>query len=133
MLLEIYFGQPIHSVRTPSADPCSALSGFSGSSSRNKSDNGGGRLGHVSAGGGGVAGHGESGSSVTDYTAIAFEWARRERKNMSAAFGGAVKHCISCQLQPRTNWSDESFQYSMVDQVLLPMMRELQGCLEQSI
>jgi hypothetical protein len=135
MLLEIYFGHSIHSIRAPKAEGCSSQSCYSGRSSCIRSGDGAGSLSHTAGGDNEENEEAEdnSGASASDYTAIAFAWARRERKNMSAAFGGAVKHCITCQLQPRANWRDESFQYSMVEQVLLPMMRELQGCLEQDI
>ncbi len=69
MLLEIYFDRPIHSIRNATANSCSV------------------RSYHVEHAGD---------ASVINYTAIAFEWVRRKRKNMSAVISDAVKHCITC-------------------------------------
>ncbi|KAF2446129.1 hypothetical protein P171DRAFT_483499 [Karstenula rhodostoma CBS 690.94] len=57
--------------------------------------------------------------------AMAYEWADEEQENLSAAFSGAVNHCLRCFNDPSANLQDAEFLQAAVECIVLPLQEEL--------
>lgn len=57
--------------------------------------------------------------------AMAYEWADEEQENLSAAFSGAVSHCLRCFNDPSSNLQDVEFLQAAVECIVLPLQEEL--------
>ncbi len=77
-------------------------------------------------------GDGHSDSTLSIVARVS-EWVHRERGNLSAAFGSAVSHCLTCLHRPGTDWHDAAFRDDMIEKVLLPLMREHRGCSDYNV
>ncbi|KAF2715052.1 hypothetical protein K504DRAFT_365978 [Pleomassaria siparia CBS 279.74] len=57
--------------------------------------------------------------------AMAYEWTDGERENLSAAFLGAITHCLRCFSDPAASLSDSEFLQAAVEGIVLPLQDEL--------
>ncbi|KAF1971802.1 hypothetical protein BU23DRAFT_173135 [Bimuria novae-zelandiae CBS 107.79] len=63
---------------------------------------------------------------------IIYEWADEEQENLSAAFSGAINHCLRCFNDPSTNLQDVEFLQAAVECIVLPLQDELYQFLGKS-
>ncbi|KAF2738523.1 hypothetical protein EJ04DRAFT_585903 [Polyplosphaeria fusca] len=57
--------------------------------------------------------------------ALAHEWAETEKEDLSAAFLGAVRHCLRCFSDPGASLQDSEFLQAAVEGIVLPLQEEL--------
>jgi hypothetical protein len=57
--------------------------------------------------------------------AIAYEWAENEQEDLSAAFQGAINHCLRCFGDPSASLQDPDFLQAAVESIVLPLQDEL--------
>ncbi|KAF2651382.1 hypothetical protein K491DRAFT_682204 [Lophiostoma macrostomum CBS 122681] len=74
----------------------------------------------------------EAGSTETTFDAnpwnqcaIAYEWAENEQEDLSAAFQGAINHCLRCFGDPSASLQDPEFLQAAVESIVLPLQDEL--------
>lgn len=58
--------------------------------------------------------------------ALVHEWAETEKEDLSAAFLGAVRHCLRCFSDPGASLRDSEFLQAAVEGIVLPLQEELQ-------
>ncbi|KAF2262113.1 hypothetical protein CC78DRAFT_546154 [Lojkania enalia] len=56
---------------------------------------------------------------------IAYDWTETEKENLSAAFLGAVRHCLRCFSDPGASLQDSEFLQAAVEGIVLPLQDEL--------
>jgi hypothetical protein len=103
LLLEVYFSIPIDQRRATQAN--------AGSDTISPDS---------SSGGGGSAAN-----ELEEFSAV-FSWLRRDSDKLTDAFNGAVTYCLQCYVNMRTSWRDARFRLGMVENVLVPLINELQ-------
>jgi hypothetical protein len=57
--------------------------------------------------------------------AIAQQWVTSERENLSAAFLGAISHCLRSFADPRSSLQDSVFLQTAVEEIVVPLQVEL--------
>ena len=71
-------------------------------------------------------------SNPWNQCAIAYNWAENEQEDLSAAFQGAINHCLRCFSDPSASLQDPEFLQAAVESIVLPLQDELSQFLGKS-
>lgn len=64
---------------------------------------------------------------------MAHRWAEDSQEDLSAAFSGAVRHCLRCFGDPGASLQDNDFLQAAVEGIVLPLQEELHQFLGSSV